>query len=637
MYYKLLRATKELSIQILLKTKPLNVKAMKKINLIVIATLALFAEANFMFAQNTIPLDTAKVVVPNQEALNTELNKFGMKMLEFPAGQTCPSFGPAKIHDYPLEGVNPPMDNPTLKFGDFNSTFAKNQDINIIWLHGLNGNTDSWNVAAHGTQYGYQGVFPARKARSVRGPASSPSHPVQFYSESSGITGAARDLENEVPVYINSSQRTEWDYIIAHSQGGIVGREWLRQMEQTPASFQNLAHGLVTFGTPHAGAEIINNVRPTHKNKLPAFFKEACVALGGAVVVPKVNSNFFSRMLISNDMQQLLINSTCGISSNLIIPYALDNYFKSTTNDYFVGAPFLVGTSTNQGLSQYELDVPVVQFYGVEQQPVMWRFMSSSMNIGHDYLDNDQKIFGYNQDDYLQIKVQDMINEYSAKSILEDQEAERQRKLEIGYYIASPFIPGAALLAVIATTKKNKALENKHSYLKAKNWLSDANEVYQIELLGEKSTVVELECHLIEEIECHDPIKNPKGMMPAVSLRIEKKYKGLGAICTDASIASKYSNYSFPGTDGTYWQGSCEGTQEFIGTYITKYKAPANDGIVLANSAASKIKVKAGNTHAIRMMPNTNHDQMKNSSLTKFALNDLYDGKLGDFFSIQVK
>jgi hypothetical protein len=606
---------------------------MKKVRNLAIASILIMSAASNLYAQNNIPQDTATILVPKQQLLSQELQKFGMKLFEFPAEQICPSAGPARIHDYPLEGVNPRNDYPTLKFGDFTPGAVKDKEINVIWLHGLNGNTDSWNIAAHATQFGYPGIFPARKARSVRGPASSSSHPVQFYSESSGIVGAARDLENGVPVYINSSNKTKWDYIIAHSQGGIVAREWLRQMDQSPATFQKLANGLVTFGTPHAGAEVINNTRPTLRNKLPAFFKEACVALGGAVVIPKINSNFLTRMLISNNMQKVLTDEACGLSSNLIIPYALDNYFKSTTNDYFVGAPFLEGTPTSQGLSQYELNVPVVQFYGVEQQPVMWRFMSSNLNIGHDYLDNTQKIFGYNQDDQLQIKVQGMINEFDAKSILEDREIEHQRG--IINKAKKSFI--YLRQAITAVDKIKIAQENKHAYVKAKNWLADANEVYQVELLGDKKTQVVMECHLIEELDCYDPNKNPKGFMPPIKLIMEHKYRGTGAFCTGPSIADKYTNYKFPGNDGTNWTGNCEGTQLFLPSLKIIHVPLENDGVVLLNSAASRIKVKTGNSHAIRIMPETNHDQMKNSEQTKYALNNLYNGNLGYFFSIPLR
>jgi hypothetical protein len=610
---------------------------MKKVRILIVISLLIMSEPSKLYAQYNMPQDTATVLVPKQQMLSQELQKFGMKLFEFPAGQICPTAGPARIHDYPLEGVNPPNNYPTLKFGDFTPGFGKDKDVNIIWLHGLNGNTDSWNIAAHATQFGYPGIFPARKARSVRGPASSSSHPVQFYSESSGIVGAARDLENGVPLFINNSTKTEWDYVIAHSQGGIVAREWLRQMDQSPATFQKLAHGLVTFGTPHAGAEVINNTRPTLRNKLPAFFKEACVALGGAVVTPKINSNFLTRMLISKNMQQLLTDATCGLSANQIIPYALDNYFKSTTNDYYVGAPFLEGTPTSQGLSQYELNVPVVQFFGVEKQPAMWRFMSSNLSIGHDYLDNTQKIFGYNQDDQLQNKVQDMINEFDANAIFEDREAEYQRRLEITYYATSILNPLILPLAIIATKNKNRAIENKHAYIKAKNWLADANEVYQVELLGDKKTQVVMECHLIEELDCYDPIKNPKGFMPPVKLKMEQKYRGVGAFCTGPSIADKYTNYEFPGNDGTTWKGNCEGTQLFLPTLKLIHVPFENDGVVIANSAASRLKVKTGNSHAIRIMQETNHDQMKNSEQTRVALTDLYEGNLGGFFAIQTR
>jgi hypothetical protein len=311
----------------------------------------------------------------------------------------------------------------------------------------------------------------------------------------------------------------------------------------------------------------------------------------------------------------------------------LDNYFKSTTNDYFVGAPFLEGTPTSQGLSQYELNVPVVQFFGVELQPVMWRFMSSNLNIGHDYLDNTQKIFGYNQDDQLQIKVQGMINEFDAKAILEDREIEHQRGI-INKAKKSIIYLRQAIAAV---DKIKIAQENKHAYVKAKNWLADANEVYQVELLGDKKTQVVMECHLIEELDCYDPNKNPKGFMPPIKLIMEHKYRGTGAFCSGPSIADKYTNYKFPGNDGTIWKGNCEGTQLFLSALKIIHVPLENDGIVLVKSAASRIKVKTGNSHAITIMPETHHDQMKNSEQTRIALNNLYDGILGDFFSIPLR
>jgi hypothetical protein len=125
--------------------------------------------------------------------------------------------------------------------------------------------------------------------------------------------------------------------------------------------------------------------------------------------------------------------------------------------------------------------------------------------------------------------------------------------------------------------------------------------------------------------------------MPPIKLTMEHKYRGTGAFCSGPSIADKYTNYKFPGNDGTTWTGNCKGTQLFLPSLKIIHVPLENDGIVLLNSAASRIKVKTGNSHAITIMPETNHDQMKNSEQTRIALNNLYDGILGDFFSIPLR
>lgn len=62
------------------------------------------------------------------------------------------------------------------------------------------------------------------------------------------------------------------------------------------------------------------------------------------------------------------------------------------------------------------------------------------------------------------------------------------------------------------------------------------------------------------------------------------------------------------------------------------YTNKENDGVVLAESADSPILTSVANYPKVIKMKKTNHDQMKNSSETKQALKDLYEGKYGDFF-----
>jgi hypothetical protein len=214
-------------------------------------------------------------------------------------------------------------------------------------------------------------------------------------------------VRNNANIYVQIDKHTEKDFIIAHSQGGIVAREWLRNMEESPSQFPKYAHGLVTFGTPHTGAQVLNNTRPDMENKLPAFFNEACISLATANVTEKVNASFFTRLLLSNTVRNA-IGAGCSILSESIIPFAMADYHKSTTQNFYVGAPFL--TQPNQyghptSLSNYTLKVPVVQFYGVEETPVIWKFFSSTLEIGEDKLDNTENLFNYDKDDQIEKKV----------------------------------------------------------------------------------------------------------------------------------------------------------------------------------------------------------------------------------------
>jgi hypothetical protein len=98
-------------------------------------------------------------------------------------------------------------------------------------VHGLNGSRNSLFPPGYATQYGVQGnfPFPARKATSygIEGDAK-----MQLYNENFGITPAASNVNAYSKTYIPLEKRTEKDFVIGHSQGGIVAREWLRKIEK---------------------------------------------------------------------------------------------------------------------------------------------------------------------------------------------------------------------------------------------------------------------------------------------------------------------------------------------------------------------------------------------------------------------
>jgi hypothetical protein len=67
------------------------------------------------------------------------------------------------------------------------------------------------------------------------------------------------------------------------------------------------------------------------------------------------------------------------------------------------------------------------------------------------------------------------------------------------------------------------------------------------------------------------------------------------------------------------------------GNQIT-YTNKENDGVVLAESAGIPILTSVAKYPKVVKIKKTNHDQMKNSSETKQALKDLYEGKHGKLF-----
>lgn len=445
---------------------------------------------------------------------------------------------------------------------------------NVYWIHGLNGSVTSWALAALATSSPNYATpeFPNRYINSVRGPSSG-----QTYGENVGISAASFDMNSVANLYVNSDS-THKDFIIAHSQGGIVSREWLRNMEEFPNSFPDYAHGLVTFGTPHAGAQILNNTRSDMGNMLPAFFGEACKVMANVEVAPLINNSFLTRLLLSNTIRNS-IGAGCNILSENIIPYAMSNYYKPTTKDYFVGASFMTSPKHNHptGLMDYTLKVPVVQFYGVEESPVIWKFFSSVMEMGESWIDSSERLFAYDADSLIEIKVNQMRDEFIAKRQITEAHRDGLRKTPCWGFILGGLAIGAPIVGVAGAAGcytyvalKNKEYSNSiTAYNIATNWINNAPDYY-LEIIGAREEV----------------------LVPF--------------------------------------------TLNIFGRDLTLYKTEViykdNDGVALAESAGAKIKVQDEPNNFRIKMPKTNHEQMKNSRRTRDALNALYDGKYGGFF-----
>jgi pimeloyl-ACP methyl ester carboxylesterase len=603
-----------------------------------IFTVVFTAVFSMAFAQDPQSGTTFK----NLDSIQFMFMKFDMSLTDLPAYDPCNRGGVAPITIVTpdpggLQPYDPPYDHNPI--GD--SAFYKKVpgDVNIFWLHGLNGSQSSWRVAAHTTEFGEPGIFLPRKANCYIPDASNN----QSYLEDINIRAASADVTKAIDK-LTSLHRTEKDFIIAHSQGGIVAREWLRNMEENPTQFLGYAHGLVTFGTPHTGALVLNNARPDIGNKLPGFFLEACKAVGGAVVTDKIKNNFLANLVITTQMKNTIVESACAGLVGTVVPFAMDNYFRATTNDFYVGAPFLEKPNIGghpQSLKDYTLNVPVVQFYGEEEQPIMWRFFSSTMDLGVNQLNQTGSasgIFSYDQDDQLQNKVNTMINEFTASKEYEENlwkdlfsfDCLKKAKNTCGYFNAVCFQTVRTICLIEKIKRLKDVNENIDSYKKALTWLSNANEYYLYSIVGGKVDYQIRYC-LTETIE--QCITSYPMAIPPLPITMSTNYN-TSEVLAPASGCPSNTSVSTSTTFVNNKQVTCNTTIKHTNLYKIGYKYLPNDGVVLAESAAAPIKVNTSRSHTYVKMAKTNHDQMKNCRQTKIALNDLYNGAHGFEFTV---
>ena len=158
------------------------------------------------------------------------------------------------------------------------------QDRTMYWIHGFAGNNSAWFPITRAVQEaGLVSDFPARRATCIRTPYSSPGN-------ATGVIDLATAASSLQQVFYdngaNNSGRAENAIAVAHSQGGLVTR-WATDNVIPAVGHGKYFRGLVTFGSPHAGARISNArnlMLPNGQSELDVFLNQACNKLGGAIV-----------------------------------------------------------------------------------------------------------------------------------------------------------------------------------------------------------------------------------------------------------------------------------------------------------------------------------------------------------------
>jgi pimeloyl-ACP methyl ester carboxylesterase len=459
----------------------------------------------------------------------------------------------------------------------------------VFWVHGLGGDGSSWQKAAQATTLGNVSGF---------GPTKIFSSQLSYSEFNSAISTASDKLDEEIIITGNAlsaakgiTDKTK-NFIIAHSQGGIVSRFMDKRYQDFPTALGNRNFGgIVTFGTSHQGAIALNNTP-----MLQQIIAEGCTDLLVGPTEEQIPNNFFLNFITSGFNVESVIEPACKFIANDIVPIVTSDFVSPINQDYRVGAAVIneinsVQTQTNK-----------VAFYGVEADPLVWRMLYSLRGKQPNLFDP----FQADDDSPLVAKANENQLKYQLKA---SQHQSEYNGLGWDYcswwqWVTMPYV--CPFHDAVISSKRRKEAKMRDAWTQGSNWWLNANNRYKAamgatEAVGTFSTAYECDC---------------------------ASYDGNGNAGISWSGVSSTPQECY--NQGSYDPGSGAYTNCSLGspTTIVNWSLVNNesDGIVLASSASGYPGAKT------KEMIGSNHQQMRNDSNTKDRLNELYNGTHGIYF-----
>lgn len=434
----------------------------------------------------------------------------------------------------------------------------------IIWVHGLGGQGDdagtteiSWSQASYATDYTYKTIS--------RRPD---------YADVS-LDGAADELKTDFDIdYADASD--DRTFVIAHSQGGIVSRRVDKLYHDFGEADDETFHGLVMFGSPNQGAEILNNV-----NDLVPWIDETCNDLTAGPVAELIENNFWLDLLLTDYVaEDEFENIFCSIFVDNIAPVIFKDYLSGITESYEVGSSQLAD------LNAYTPDMPYVCFYGIEDaEPLIWNTL---VYVTPGHLPNDHPPFEAGNDPTLVNFANDNLVRYQSKYEEYATASDELNDYLNGWGKITEFLPVFDIYNAVLEFQVQDDEYIRDQYAKGLNWWLEANDTWKTLIGAEEYLPGATECLCLDEADFD---------LDVTEYPIEP-----GESCDedwgDCSVFTDYGTVTYP-----------------------------SDGVVLASSAGNC----PGMTYSIPMT-GSNHFSMRNDSNTQIKLDGLMNGDYGYYF-----
>ncbi len=505
-----------------------------------------------------------------------------------------------------LPGVKGPDYGPPVLDSVRISVQAAPDDYRMLyWVHGLNGNGSSWDKAATACEDSVAGDF---KPREVYGRAP------DYYESQSDIAAASWKFRQKLDLSIHlppSYDRTK-SFVIAHSQGGIVSRYTDYYYTRPGNGHDRMFGGIVTFGTPNQGAQIVNNQR------LVSSFLHLMGSdmTAGPVKELTHSGNWLVRWLAEKVQVSQIQGLLLDMLSVHVGKYLINKSLPGITNQYRVNALMVADT-----LSRYESPSDLVAFYGVRDTltykynveyeddgqirtipvlpvPISWatiNYFLRSVNPEPYFKSEDNEhawtlISGGVRADY-QAKVDE--NEAARRKY----EAEMLNALLTGQSMTMVKLHGGAM---------DLAEDRRNAWRRGVGFVDGFDRLYRI-FIGalvsetEEDTTYTCECKLFSFGVVR--IDRPEGM-------------------TCADVEAQLGPPGF---------ARCQEKSKTTMRYVWRHKD--SDGVVLAESAMNIPQ----HTWEPQKMEGSTHMGMRNDGNTKDALNKIFEGGVGEFFRTKEK
>ena len=447
----------------------------------------------------------------------------------------------------------------------------------LHFLHGLGGTATSWNLVAARTAAQGTALYPARQVVYAQ---------PHTYLQNGDLNSMGLDVQSYLNTYgwaLNQSHnlQAQDNIMITHSLGGAVALQ-LDSLNSLPFANHQVG-GYIFFGTGFQGVEAAHNFSPQGRDMASAFIAEGCQVLSDPDVWAYNRLPNLRWLPNLDPYLHKISDSICQTTGQVLLPFTLKQFNRSVVQEIKPNEPDL------SALVSRNLNGPSIVVYGVEDEPVFWRtatsmYVSDSVGLALATdpfaMDDDQALVDWVQDEYDRFRMRQLALWQSSQSAF----------LKANQLGGKSFLGGWHYARGLSLQRQSQANG------RAAIWYADANEAYK-QMIGARVITTQREGYWCL---CHHPISDSIPFsMTIVQDSLDCGTSDLNAEC-----------FIYP-------------------RWVQTIEEKPNDGLVLAESAGQFPQAVS-----VILMPSTNHQQMRNSSVTREVLKRIFNGQIpnGAFF-----